>query len=36
MSDTVPSGLIAILRGVRPDEVLDIAEGIVAAGFSAI
>jgi 2-dehydro-3-deoxyphosphogalactonate aldolase len=36
MPDTVPSGLIAILRGVRPDEVLDIAEGIVAAGFSAI
>jgi len=36
MSDTVPSGLIAILRGVRPDEVLDIAEGIVVAGFSAI
>ena len=36
MSDTVPTGLIAILRGVRPDEVLDIAEGIVAAGFSAI
>jgi len=28
--------VIAILRGVRPDEVLDIAEGIVAAGFSAI
>lgn len=36
MTDTVPSGLIAILRGVRPDEVLDIAEGIVSAGFSAI
>lgn len=36
MSDTVPTGLIAILRGVRSDEVLDIAEGIVAAGFSAI
>ena len=36
MTDTVPTGLIAILRGVRPDEVLDIAEGIVAAGFSAI
>lgn len=36
MPDTVPSNLIAILRGVRPDEVLDIAEGIVAAGFSAI
>ncbi|AZT93937.1 MAG: 2-dehydro-3-deoxy-6-phosphogalactonate aldolase [Brevibacterium aurantiacum] len=36
MTDTVPSGLIAILRGVRPDEVLDIAEGIVAAGLSAI
>ncbi|WP_209323181.1 2-dehydro-3-deoxy-6-phosphogalactonate aldolase [Brevibacterium renqingii] len=36
MPDTDPTGLIAILRGVRPDEVLDIAEGIVAAGFSAI
>lgn len=36
MTDTVPTGLIAILRGVRSDEVLDIAEGIVAAGFSAI
>lgn len=36
MPDTVPTGLIAILRGVRPGEVLDIAEGIVAAGFSAI
>lgn len=36
MPDSVPSGLIAILRGVRPDEVLDIAEGIVVAGFSAI
>ena len=36
MPETVPAGLIAILRGVRPDEVLDIAEGIVAAGFSAI
>ncbi|WP_413334519.1 2-dehydro-3-deoxy-6-phosphogalactonate aldolase [Brevibacterium sp. GP-SGM9] len=36
MTDNVPTGLIAILRGVRSDEVLDIAEGIVAAGFSAI
>lgn len=36
MTDIVPTGLIAILRGVRSDEVLDIAEGIVAAGFSAI
>jgi hypothetical protein len=36
MPDPVPTGLIAILRGVRPDEVLDIAEGIVAAGLSAI
>ncbi|GAA1936758.1 2-dehydro-3-deoxy-6-phosphogalactonate aldolase [Brevibacterium antiquum] len=36
MTDTVPTGLIAILRGVRSDEVLDIAEGIVAVGFSAI
>lgn len=36
MTDTVPTGLIAILRGVRSEEVLDIAEGIVAAGFSAI
>lgn len=32
----VPDGLIAILRGVRPEEVLEIAEGIVDAGFSAI
>ncbi|MCD1287798.1 MULTISPECIES: 2-dehydro-3-deoxy-6-phosphogalactonate aldolase [unclassified Brevibacterium] len=36
MPDSVPAGLIAILRGVRSDEVLDIAEGIVDAGFSAI
>ena len=36
MPNPIPSGLIAILRGVRPDEVLDIAEGIVGAGFSAI
>ncbi|WP_432788992.1 2-dehydro-3-deoxy-6-phosphogalactonate aldolase [Brevibacterium sp. K11IcPPYGO002] len=36
MTDSVPAGLIAILRGVRSDEVLDIAEGIVDAGFSAI
>ncbi|MGR6092096.1 2-dehydro-3-deoxy-6-phosphogalactonate aldolase [Brevibacterium sp. CSND-B09] len=36
MTDTVPAGLIAILRGVRSDEALDIAEGIVDAGFSAI
>ena len=36
MPNPIPSGLIAILRGVRPEEVLDIAEGIVAAGFSAI
>lgn len=36
MTNTVPTGLIAILRGVRSDEVLDIAEGIVAAGFSGI
>lgn len=36
MSDSVPTGLIAILRGVRSDEVLNIAEGIVDAGFSAI
>jgi len=36
MPDSVPAGLIAILRGVRSDEVLDIAEGIVEAGFSAI
>lgn len=36
MPDSVPTGLIAILRGVRSDEVLDIAEGIVDAGFSAI
>ena len=36
MPETVPAGLIAILRGVRSDEVLDIAEGIVEAGFSAI
>lgn len=36
MTDKVPIGLIAILRGVHSHEVLDIAEGIVAAGFSAI
>lgn len=36
MTDAVPTGLIAILRGVRSDEVLDVAEGIVDAGFSAI
>ena len=36
MPDSVPAGLIAILRGVRSEEVLDIAEGIVDAGFSAI
>lgn len=36
MTDSVPAGLIAILRGVRSDEALDIAEGIVDAGFSAI
>lgn len=32
----IPEGLIAILRGVRPDEVVDVAAGIVEAGFSAI
>lgn len=32
----IPAGLIAILRGVRPDEVVDVAAGIVEAGFSAI
>ena len=36
MPNPIPAGLIAILRGVRSDEVLDIAEGIVEAGFSAI
>ncbi|MFP3398014.1 2-dehydro-3-deoxy-6-phosphogalactonate aldolase [Brevibacterium sp. H602] len=36
MPDSVPAGLIAILRGVHSEEILDIAEGIVDAGFSAI
>jgi len=31
-----PTPLIAILRGVRPDEAEAIAEGIVEAGFGAI
>ncbi len=29
-------GLIAILRGVRPDEAVDIAQSLYAAGFRAI
>ena len=29
-------GLVAILRGVKPDEVLGIGEALVAAGFEAI
>jgi len=36
MPDSVPTGLIAILRGVHSEEILDIAEGIVDAGFSAV
>ncbi|WP_068079488.1 2-dehydro-3-deoxy-6-phosphogalactonate aldolase [Novosphingobium rosa] len=28
--------LVAILRGVRPDEIIDIADGLVEAGFTMI
>ncbi len=33
---SMPRGLVAILRGVRPDEVVGIAQAIYQAGISAI
>lgn len=33
---TQPTGLVAILRGVRPDEVLAIGGALIDAGFNAI
>lgn len=31
-----PTGLVAILRGVRPDEILAIGGALIDAGFTAI
>lgn len=36
MSEFAPPPIVAILRGVKPDEVLDIAAALVEAGIKAI
>ena len=33
---TEPFGLVAILRGVKPDEVVAIGEALVTAGFRIV
>lgn len=36
MSDFTPPPIVAILRGVKPDEIVDIAAALVAAGIKGI
>ncbi len=36
MTDAAPPPIVAILRGVKPDEIVDIAAALVAAGIKGI